>query len=319
MIFNLVFVILGIAMLVIGGDLLVDSAGHIGKRFGMSDRVAGLTICAVGTSMPEVFVSVTSAIGGNADVAVGNIVGSNMANLLLILGVTAMITPLNLARRTTRFEVPLSIAAILLFALFANTGGSIGAVEGGVLLICFVLFIGNSVIAGMREMEDDEAAGVKQTEKPDDGHPIIRDIVFITGSIALLKFGADFVVDNTVIIASALGVSQRLISLTIVSIGTSLPELVTSSVAAFKGNADAAVGNVVGSNISNLLLVAGAPAIFSPVGFSAAYNFDLALVAIFSVCLVVFTFVGTTRTFSRRCGLVFLMFYVIYLALSLLR
>lgn len=319
MLVNLVFVILGIAMLVFGGDLLVDGAGNIAKRLGMSDRVAGLTICAVGTSMPEVFVSVTSAMGGNADVAVGNIVGSNMANLLLILGVTALIVPLNLARRTTRFEVPLSIAAVIVFGLFANTDGSINALEGAVLLICFVFFIGNSVVAGMRENEDDEAAGTKQPETPDDGRNPLIDLVFIVAAIALLKFGADFVVDNAVIIAATLGVSQRLISLTIVSIGTSLPELVTSSVAAFKGNADTAVGNVVGSNISNLLLVAGAPALFSPVGFDAAYNFDLVLVAVFSVCLVVFTFVGTTRTFSRRCGLVFVMFYVIYLAMSLLR
>lgn len=281
MVFNFVFVILGIAMLVIGGDTLVEGATHIGKRFGMSDRVAGLTVCAVGTSMPEVFVSVTSTLSGNTGMAVGNIVGSNMANLLLILGVCAIIVPLNLAHRTTRVEVPLAIVAVLIFALFANTGGSINAIEGGILLICFVLFIGNSVIAGMREVEDDEEAGIAHEEEPDDGHPLIRDVVFIVVAIALLKIGADFVVDNAVSIATTLGVSQVLISLTIVSIGTALPELVTSSVAAFKGNADTAVGNVMGSIISNLFLVAGAPALFAPVVFNPVYNFDLMLIAIF--------------------------------------
>ena len=316
MVLNFALVILGIAMLVLGGDKLVEGATHIGKRFGMSDRVAGLTICAVGTSMPEVFVSVTSTLSGNSGMAVGNIMGSDMANLLLILGVSAIIVPLNLAHRTTRVEVPMSIGAVLVFALFANTGNSINAIEGGILLTLFVLFIANSVIAGMREVEDEGESPAQ--EEAEDGS-IAKDVLFIVIAIGLLKMGADLVVDNAVAIASALGVSQVLISLTIVSVGTALPELVTSSVAAFKGNADTAVGNVMGSVITNLLLVAGAPALFAPLAFNPVYNLDLALIAIFSICMVVFTFVGRTRTFSRRCGLVFVMFYIIYLASAILR
>ena len=316
MVLNFALVILGIAMLVLGGDKLVEGATHIGKRFGMSDRVAGLTICAVGTSMPEVFVSVTSTLSGNSGMAVGNIMGSDMANLLLILGVSAIIVPLNLAHRTTRVEVPMSIGAVLVFALFANTGNSINAIEGGILLILFVLFIANSVVAGMREVEDEGESPAQ--EEAEDGS-IAKDVLFIVIAIGLLKMGADLVVDNAVAIASALGVSQVLISLTIVSVGTALPELVTSSVAAFKGNADTAVGNVMGSVITNLLLVAGAPALFAPLAFNPVYNLDLALIAIFSVCMVVFTFVGRTRTFSRRCGLVFVMFYIIYLASAVIR
>lgn len=315
MVLNFALVILGIAMLVLGGDKLVEGATHIGKRFGMSDRVAGLTICAVGTSMPEVFVSVTSTLSGNSGMAVGNIMGSDMANLLLILGVSAIIVPLNLAHRTTRVEVPMSIGAVLVFALFANTGNSINAIEGAILLTLFVLFIANSVIAGMREVEDE---GESPAQDEDTGN-ISKDVLFIVIAIGLLKMGADLVVDNAVAIASALGVSQVLISLTIVSVGTALPELVTSSVAAFKGNADTAVGNVMGSVITNLLLVAGAPALFAPLAFNPVYNLDLALIAIFSVCMVVFTFVGRTRTFSRRCGLVFVMFYIIYLASAVIR
>lgn len=316
MVLNFALVILGIAMLVLGGDKLVEGATHIGKRFGMSDRVAGLTICAVGTSMPEVFVSVTSTLTGNSGMAVGNIMGSDMANLLLILGVSAIIVPLNLAHRTTRVEVPMSIGAVLVFALFANTGNSINAIEGGILLTLFVLFIANSVVAGMREVEDEGESPAQ--EEAEDGS-IAKDVLFIVIAIGLLKMGADLVVDNAVAIASALGVSQVLISLTIVSVGTALPELVTSSVAAFKGNADTAVGNVMGSVITNLLLVAGAPALFAPLAFNPVYNLDLALIAIFSICMVVFTFVGRTRTFSRRCGLVFVMFYIIYLASAVIR
>ena len=315
MVLNFALVILGIAMLVLGGDKLVEGATHIGKRFGMSDRVAGLTICAVGTSMPEVFVSVTSTLSGNSGMAVGNIMGSDMANLLLILGVSAIIVPLNLAHRTTRVEVPMSIGAVLVFALFANTDNSINAIDGAILLTLFVLFIANSVIAGMREVEDE---GESPAQDEDTGN-ISKDVLFIVIAIGLLKMGADLVVDNAVAIASALGVSQVLISLTIVSVGTALPELVTSSVAAFKGNADTAVGNVMGSVITNLLLVAGAPALFAPLAFNPVYNLDLALIAIFSVCMVVFTFVGRTRTFSRRCGLVFVMFYIIYLASAVIR
>ena len=316
MVLNFALVILGIAMLVLGGDKLVEGATHIGKRFGMSDRVAGLTICAVGTSMPEVFVSVTSTLSGNSGMAVGNIMGSDMANLLLILGVSAIIVPLNLAHRTTRVEVPMSIGAVLVFALFANTGNSINAIEGGILLTLFVLFIANSVVAGMREVEDEGESPAQ--EEAEDGS-IAKDVLFIVIAIGLLKMGADLVVDNAVAIASALGVSQVLISLTIVSVGTALPELVTSSVAAFKGNADTAVGNVMGSVITNLLLVAGAPALFAPLAFNPVYNLDLALIAIFSICMVVFTFMSRTQTFSRRCGLVFVMFYIIYLASAVIR
>ena len=209
----------------------------------------------------------------------------------------------------------MSIGAVLVFALFANTDNSINAIEGAILLTLFVLFIANSVIAGMREVEDE---GESPAQDEDTGN-ISKDVLFIVIAIGLLKMGADLVVDNAVAIASALGVSQVLISLTIVSVGTALPELVTSSVAAFKGNADTAVGNVMGSVITNLLLVAGAPALFAPLAFNPVYNLDLALIAIFSVCMVVFTFVGRTRTFSRRCGLVFVMFYIIYLASAVIR
>ena len=230
MVLNFALVILGIAMLVLGGDKLVEGATHIGKRFGMSDRVAGLTICAVGTSMPEVFVSVTSTLSGNSGMAVGNIMGSDMANLLLILGVSAIIVPLNLAHRTTRVEVPMSIGAVLVFALFANTGNSINAIEGGILLTLFVLFIANSVVAGMREVEDEGESPAQ--EEAEDGS-IAKDVLFIVIAIGLLKMGADLVVDNAVANASAHGVSQVLYTLTIESVGTALPELVTSSVAAF--------------------------------------------------------------------------------------
>ena len=327
MLLQLFLIIVGFALLVWGADLLVNGSSQIAARVGLPDRVIGLTVVAVGTAMPELVVSVVSAIDGHADMAFGNVAGSCLANLLLILGMSAVITRLPLARHTQRFEIPVSVASVLLLMLLANTGGELTALEGIILLVVFAAFMSYTVFLGLREgdsghddldpdtqlepheLEDDDADA-------DEPRGMLVSIALVLFGIALLKFGADYVVNNSVTIATALGISERVIGITVIALGTCLPELVTSVVAAFKGNTDIAVGNVVGSNITNVLLVMGVPALFSPVAYATGYNLDFALLAIFSIMLVGFAFVGTKHTMTRREGVIFVFLYVIYIVAS---
>ena len=316
MLLSLLVIAIGFALLVFGANFLVDGACSIARRLGVPDRVAGLTIVAIGTSLPELVVSVTSAVGGHADMAFGNVVGSCLANLLLILGLSAVIAPVALSRSTQRFEIPVSVAACGLLALLANTGGQVTMIEGVVLLVAFAAFVARTVRVGLAE-----GAGEKD-EAGEDVEPqpvFFRSLVMVAVGIAMLKFGADLVVDNATAIASAMGISERVIGITVVALGTCLPELVTSVVAAFRGNSDIAVGNVVGSNISNLLLVMGGPALVANIPYDAAYNVDLALLAIFSLALVGFAFIGRRHEMSRANGVVFVVLYAAYIATSVLR
>ena len=316
---SLLAIVIGFGLLVGGANLLVDGACRLAARFGMPERVAGLTVVAIGTSLPELVVSVTSAVGGHADMAFGNVVGSCLANLLLILGLSAVIAPVALSRGTIRFEIPVSVVACGLLALVANTDGKVTLLEGVVLLAAFLGFVARTVLVGLSEgaTEKDDAPN-----DPDTGvvsSNTFRDLLLIAGGIAMLKFGADFVVDNSVEIAGTLGISERIIGITVVALGTCLPELVTSVVAAFRGNSDIAVGNVVGSNISNLLLVIGGPALFANIPYDAAYNVDLALLALFSAVLVGFAYVGRRHEMSRVNGVIFVVLYAAYIATSVMR
>ena len=319
---SLIIIAIGFALLVFGANFLVDGACNIARRLGMPDRVAGLTIVAIGTSLPELVVSITSAAGGHADMAFGNVVGSCLANLLLILGLSAVIAPVTLSRSTQRFEIPVSVAATALLALFANTDGQVTLVEGIILLVAFAAFVVRTAVVGLSEGASEKDAETEADAA--DADPVAEPLVFrsaimVVLGIAMLKFGADFVVDNSVEIASALGISERIIGITVVALGTCLPELVTSVVAAFRGNSDIAVGNVVGSNISNLLLVMGGPALVANIPYDAAYNVDLALLAIFSLALVGFAFIGRRHEMSRANGVIFVVLYAAYIATSVLR
>ena len=324
MLVSLALIIVGFALLIGGANVLVDGASDLAARLGLPERVIGLTVVAIGTSLPELVVSIASAVEGHADMALGNVVGSCMANLLLILGLTAVITPVGLSRRTQRFEIPVSVLAALALLLFANLDGNLDALEGVVMLVAFALFLGRTAIVGLREGESghDDADPVETPEDAEArslaGNPVV-DVALIAVGVALLKFGADFVVENSVSIASGLGVSERLVGITVVALGTCLPELVTSVVAAGKGNTDIAVGNVVGSNISNLLLVMGVPALFAPVAYDLAYNVDLLMLAASSLLLVGFCYVGERHVMTRWQGLTFVMLYVVYIVVSALR
>lgn len=346
------FILIGFVLLVVGADKLVESASNIAARFGMPERVIGLTIVAVGTSLPELVVSVTSGAGGHADMVFGNVVGSCLANILLILGISSLISPIPLARSTRRFEIPASIASVVLLLVFANTGGQITVVEGAAMLAFFAAFMVRSAVVGTRakraeDMSDVEPLALAATPAADSAgtleqgpmvaaapaagsatgkaavklrqQNLLIDALVIAVSIVLLKFGADFVVDNSVTVASGLGVSERVIGITVVALGTCLPELVTGVVAALKGNTEIAVGNVIGSNVANVLLVIGAPALFSAVPYDAAYNVDFILQIVFTAALLACAFHRPRNRVGRIDGMAFTFLYVAYIVASLLR
>lgn len=339
-------ILVGFVLLVVGADKLVDSASSIAARFGMPDRVIGLTIVAVGTSLPELVVSVTSGVGGHADMVFGNVVGSCLANILLILGISALISPIPLSRSTRRFEIPASIASVVVLLVFANTGGRISLIEGVAMLTLFAAFMVRSAVVGTRAKRAQDMSDVEPVLAADArvlavsgepaaggaGYPdldladvkvkqrnILVDLLIIAVSIALLKVGADFVVNNSVAVASGLGVSERVIGITVVALGTCLPELVTGVVAALKGNIEIAVGNVIGSNVANVLLVIGAPALFSVVPYDTAYNVDFVLQIAFTAALLLCALRKPRNRVGRMDGIAFTFLYVVYIVASLLR
>ena len=319
---SLLAIVVGFGLLVGGANLLVDGACRLAARFGMPERVAGLTVVAIGTSLPELVVSITSAAAGHADMAFGNVVGSCLANLLLILGLSAVIAPVALSRGTIRFEIPVSVAACALLALLANTGGEVTRFEGVVLLLAFAAFLVRTTQMGLKEGADEKDAGSREgagAGAPAKKPSVAWAVWLVVVGAVMLKVGADLVVDNATLIAGAAGISERVIGITVVALGTCLPELVTSVVAALRGNSDIAVGNVTGSNIANLLLVMGGPALFSSIPYDAAYNLDLALVAAFSLALVGFCYVGRRHEMSRVNGVIFVVLYAAYIAASVLR
>jgi cation:H+ antiporter len=299
-------VVLGLVLLVTGGEALVKGASSVARRLGMSPLVVGLTIVSVATSSPELAVSVGAVLRGQPELAVGNVVGSNIANILLILGISALIMPLLARRRLVRLDVPFMVAiSVLLFVLALD--GRLARWEGILLLVLFVGHMVFSVVTGRGE-EDDSA---------DDDRPlgVGRAVVFILVGVGLLVAGSQTLVSGASSIASALGLSDLIIGLTVVAIGTSLPELAASVVAVRKGERDLAIGNVVGSNIANLGLVLGLPAMLGSAGMpvpSAALALDIPLMIAVSVALLPIAFTGFV--IERWEGGLFLTLYLSYLA-----
>ncbi len=305
MIINLLLIVLGFVLLIKGADFLVDGASNIAKKLGIPAIVIGLTIVSIGTSMPELFVSITSALEGYPDMSIGNVVGSNIANLLLILGLTAVVRPIPFKKATIKYEIPICLGVtILLFAL-ANTGNTITRLEATILLVTFVMFIIYTILLAKKSKGSNKKEKSKTTA--------ITDIVFIILGIIGLKFGGDLTVDNAVEFATILGLSEKIISVTILAVGTSLPELVTSVSAAKKGETDLAIGNIIGSNIFNFLLIVGVSAAIKPISYNVSYNRDMAVVFASVVLLLIFSYTKPKGKMSRGNGVIYFLGYLLYL------
>lgn len=320
MLLNIIMIIIGFILLIKGADFLVDGASEIAKRFHIPEIVIGLTIVAIGTSMPELVVSVTSALEGHSDLAIGNVVGSNIANMFLILGVCSIIRPLVFKKETRLFEIPFTIlATILLFFLCINgTGEQINTItreEGIILLVFCVLFIIYNLIMAKKGEEFDKEDRILELRTEENKQvPLWESLFGIVVGIVGLKLGGDLVVNNSVEIAKILGISEKLISLTIVAFSTSLPELITSIAATRKGETDMAIGNILGSQLFNILLIIGVSAALTPINYSKSYDSNIILLIVGSILLGLFPFVGKKNEMTRSNGILFVLTYIVYLA-----
>jgi cation:H+ antiporter len=315
-----VLFVVGLGLLIAGAELLVRGAARLAIAVGVSPLVIGLTVVAFGTSSPELAVSVQSALIGQADIAFGNVVGSNIFNILVILGLSALITPLIVAQQLVRLDVPVMIGVTILAVLFAQDL-NIGRLEGIILFAGLIVY---TVFLFVQSRRETNAAVQQEYEQEFGARPsglsqIALNFVLVAIGLVMLVIGSRWLVDGAVAIARAVGVSELVIGLTIVSAGTSLPEVATSVAAAIKGERDIAVGNAVGSNIFNLLSVLALTGIVAPSGVAvapAAYNFDVwVMLAVAIACLPVFF---TDNEIARWEGLMFVGYYVAYLAYLIL-
>jgi cation:H+ antiporter len=305
--------VLGLLALVVGAEAMVRGASRLAVSWGISPLVVGLTVVAFGTSAPEMAVSVGAALSGTSDLAIGNVVGSNIANVLLILGISALVAPLLVHEQIIRQEIPIMIGASLLVVVMALDGG-IGRIEAGLLfalVIAYTVFLVVQSRRASKDAEDEFASEIPTSQW--DRHWSVQAALVI-GGLALLVLGADWLVGAAVVFAKHFGVSDLVIGLTVVAIGTSMPEIATSLIAALRGQRDIAVGNVIGSNIFNLLAVLGAAGLVSTGGLDvpeAARNFDLwVMLAVAFACLPILL---TGREIARWEGAVFLGYYAAYL------
>jgi cation:H+ antiporter len=314
---TLILFILGVALLAIGGDLLVRGASGLARRLGIPSLIVGLTVVAFGTSAPEAAVSIFASLAGQPDIALGNVVGSNILNVLLILGVSAAIVPLLVNRQLLVLDVPVMVGVSALVWLL-SLDGVLGRLEGTALFL--LLFVYTAVLLVLSRRERAAAATENGESVPAANQPVWLLLIFVVGGLCLLVLGSRWFVDGAVAFARLVGLSELVIGLTIVALGTSLPEVASSIIAAIRHERDIAVGNIVGSNIFNILFVLGLSAAVSPAGVTvapAAARFDIPVMVIVAlVCLPVFF---TGRELSRWEGFLFLGYYAAYTAFLILQ
>ena len=300
---ELLLLAFGFVLLVKGADWFVEGSSGVADKFGIPQLVIGLTIVAMGTSAPEAAVSITAAIKGNAEITVGNIVGSNILNIWIILGIASVITSIAVAKTTIRYEIPIMLVATLILLVCGYTGGTINLLEGILMWVCFIGYLGYMfVMCKKGEMQAEE---IEVTDSP-----IWKLLVQGIIGLVLVVWGSDVTVDAATSLAQMFGMSERFIGLTIVALGTSLPELFTSVIAARKGKADIAIGNIVGSNIFNILFVVGTSALIIPVVFASNCVIDCVVAILAGV--VLWACVFRKQRLTRPSGIFMLVCYVIY-------
>jgi len=296
----------GFALLIFGANFLVDGSSGLAKRFNVSNLIIGLTVVAFGTSAPEMVVNLVAALNpGSTDIALTNIIGSNMINTFVILGAAAVVFPIASQKSSRRFDIPLSlIAPVAVFLLSMN--GILSLTDGLILLLFFIWFMYTNIRNAVRHPEEEQAEDYKPMK-------IWKAILLIIGGLATLVGGAQLIVPSATNIAASYGVSQSVIGLTIVALGTSLPELATSVVAAFKKNSDIALGNVIGSNIFNVFFILSSSALIRPLPVYPGMNVDLMVTAAGSLLALLFIYSNKERNIKRWGGLLFLLSYTAFL------
>lgn len=317
MILDIVYLVAGLALILVGANALTDGASAIARRFGISDLVVGLTVVAFGTSTPELVISLLSAVKGSTGLAIGNVVGSNIFNILAIIGITAMVRPIVIERSVMTREIPMVLISSIVLLVMGNTtlldGGGAPAVtrsNGIILLVFFGIFMWYT-FATAKSAAPDEPVSVNASEKGQ--FKPGKAVLWVLGGLAMLVVGGDRFVAGASGIASMIGISDAVIGLTIAAAGSSLPELATSIVAARKGRTSMAVGNVIGSNIFNIFLVLGASATVHPLAFESIGNVDLLTLTVASVLFLACGWLVGKRTITRGEGAVFTLCYLAYI------
>ena len=308
---SLLVLVVGFALLMKGADFFVEGSSSIATSFHIPSLIIGLTIVAMGTSLPECAVSITASMDGNNALAVANAVGSNIFNLMVVCGISALFVPIAVQIDTLKKEFPFSIVCAILLMVLGYLGMTLGRIDGLIFLALFVGYIVYMIMSAKKAMN------TYQEEEEIKVISMGLSLIYIVGGAIAIKFGGDFVVESASSIALSLGMSQNLVGLTIVALGTSLPELVTSIVAARKGEVDMALGNVIGSNIFNILLVLGVAATISPITFIFENIIDILVLTVFSVIVLYFGF--TKHKIDRKEGIIMLLLYVAYLAYIIMR
>jgi len=300
-ILEILLLVVGFAMLVKGADWFVEGAAGIASKFGIPQLVVGLTIVAMGTSAPEAAVSITAALKGTADIAVGNVVGSNILNVLVILGLTGLITSVAVQKSTLFIEIPYMLVVTGVLLVMGMLGNSINLAEGIILWAMFILYLAYLFVLAKKGKSEEEAK---------EARPLWKLLLFALVGGGVVVLGSNIAVDSATAIAQIIGLSEKFIGLTIVALGTSLPELVTSVTAARKGNADIAIGNIVGSNIFNILFVLGTSALIIPITFEASFAIDT-IIAIAAGVLLWIATIGKKKL-TRPWGIIMLLCYAAY-------
>lgn len=316
----ILFLVIGFVFLVKGADIFVEGSSSIAKKFKVPSIIIGLTIVAMGTSLPEAAVSVTASIANKNALAVSNVIGSNIFNLMMVIGVCAIMTPVAVNKVTLKRDFPFSvICAILLLILGVIGPMSLGHADGVIFLILFAGFIGLMIHSAMKASKEGNAIASEEIEAAEEIQimPVWKSLLFIVIGAVGIILGGDVVVDSASNIAAKFGMSQTLIGLTIVSVGTSLPELVTSIVAARKNEVDMALGNAIGSNVFNILFVLGIAGAISPMAFLNENVIDIVILLVFS--LIVWLFAWTKKEIKRGEGLIMVLLYVLYVVYICMR
>ena len=304
---NILLLLVGLGLVVLGADWLVNGASSIARMAGISEFVIGLTIVGFGTSCPELVVSLTGAIEGNSDISVGNVVGSNIFNVLFILGLTAMVLPVGMTDKNRRIDIPITIGVTILLVILGITGSMSGPVisrwEGVLMLLVFSAYL----FYGFKSDSKDEFSETQRATLS-----ITKSIALTLTGLAGLIFGGDLFVDSATALARQIGVSDKFIAVTILAGGTSLPELATSLVAAIKGKEQLALGNILGSNVFNAMMILGLSSVITPLSFASMTIVDIITLVLSAVLLLIWAYTGRKNRIDRREGAAMLLCYVAY-------
>lgn len=313
---DFILIIIGFIILIKGSDLLVKAATSVANKFRLSEMLIGLTILAIGTSLPEIFITIKSSLDIHSELIIGDAIGSCICNFLLVIGISSFITPVKLDKRVVNRHLPIAMLIIVIILYLGNLGKQINEItrwQGAFLLLCAVIYIIYSIyeekVIYNKKIEDKIAKSVKTKEE----YSTKKIIIFFILGILGLKFGADFVVDNSILIASKLGLTERFIGMTIVAIGTSLPEIITSIISARKKETELLVGNVIGSNIINLCVLIGLGAIINPLTFISDFNIPIIILLLTTIFIQLIALFNKRNEINWKIGIILIVSYIVYI------